>query len=189
MYWRPDMAGWRSVLGADPRTRASVFGVKGGFKNDVAGKITTQYAWDLYLDMKTLGFTFQVVVGPVDGVYQQKSYAVPGMKTAYQEKCNNEHLQHYAVVYRVADASTNNCPTVRFYIDHEECEVLTLPAPIVDFPVCFKDGMAFSVGGNLNDHPMQGWFDEIRYTERALQPSEFLVLKRYFPRPTVLIFR
>jgi hypothetical protein len=188
MYWRPDIDGWKAVLGSDPRTRASVFGVKGAFKNGVAG-FTTQYAWDLYMDMKALGFVLNVIVGPVDGAYQQKSYAVPGMKTAYQEKCNNEHLQHYAVVYRVADASTNNCPTVRFYIDHEECEVLTLPAPIVDFPVCFKDGMAFSVGGNLNDHPMQGWFDEIRYTERALQPSEFLVLKRYFPRPTVLIFR
>lgn len=189
MYWRPDIAGWRAVLGSDPRTRASVFGVKGAFKNDIAGKITTQYAWDLYMDMKALSFTFQVVVGPVDGAYQQKSYAVPGMKTAYQEKCDNEHLQHYAVVYRVADASKNNSPTVRFYIDHEECEVLTLPAPIVDFPACFKDGTAFSVGGNLNDHPMQGWFDEIRYTARALPPSEFLVLKRYFPRPTVLIFR
>ena len=188
MYWRPDIDGWKAVLGSDSRTRASVFGVKGAFKNGVAG-FTTQYAWDLYMDMKALGFVLNVIVGPVDGAYQQKSYAVPGMKTAYQEKCNNEHLQHYAVVYRVADASTNNCPTVRFYIDHEECEVLTLPAPIVDFPVCFKDGMAFSVGGNLNDHPMQGWFDEIRYTERALQPSEFLVLKRYFPRPTVLIFR
>ena len=188
MYWRPDIDGWKAVLGSDPRTRASVFGVKGAFKNGVAG-FTTQYAWDLYMDMKALGFVLNVIVGPVDGAYQQKSYAVPGMKTAYQEKCNNEHLQHYAVVYHVADASTNNCPTVRFYIDHEECEVLTLPAPIVDFPVCFKDGMAFSVGGNLNDHPMQGWFDEIRYTERALQPSEFLVLKRYFPRPTVLIFR
>jgi len=189
MYWRPDIDGWKAVLGTDPRTRASIFGVKGAFKNGVSGSITTQYAWDLYLDMKSLGFTFQVIVGPVDGAYQQKSYAVPGMKTAYQAKCNNEHLQHYAVVYRVADASTNNCPTVRFYIDHEECEVLTLSAPMVDFPACFKDGMAFSVGGNLNDHPMQGWFDEIRYTERALSPSEFLVLKRYVPRGTVIILR
>lgn len=189
MYWRPDIDGWRAVLGADTRTRASVFGVKGGFKNDVAGKITTQYAWDLYLDMKTLGFTFQVVVGPVDGAYQQKAYGVPGMKTAYQEKCDNGHLQHYAVVYRVADADNNGSPTVRFFIDHEECETLTLPAPMVDFPVCFKDGMAFSVGGNLNDHPMQGWFDEIRYTARALPPSEFLFLKRYAPRGTILILR
>ena len=139
--------------------------------------------------MKSLGFTFQVVVGPVDGAYQQKAYGVPGMKTAYQEKCDNGHLQHYAVVYRVADAGNNGRPTMRFFIDHEECETLTLPAPIVDFPACFKDGMAFSVGGNLNDHPMQGWFDEIRYTERALPPSEFLVLKRYAPRGSILIMR
>lgn len=182
MYWRPDMDGWKAVLGTDPRTRASVFGVKGGFKNDVAGKITTQYAWDLYMDMKESSFVLNVIVGPIDGAYKQKSYAVPGMKTAYQEKCNNEHLQHYAVVYRVADADNNGSPTVRFYIDHEECETLTLPAPIVDFPACFKDGMAFAVGNNLNDHPMQGWFDEIRYTTRALSPSEFLVLQH---RPIV----
>lgn len=188
MYWRPDIDGWKAVLGSDPRTRASVFGVKGAFKNGVAG-FTTQYAWDLYLDMKSLGFTFQVVVGPVDGAYQLKSYGVPGMKTAYQEKCVNRHLQHYAVVYRVADADNEDRPTVRFFIGHEECETLTLPAPIVDFPACFKDGMAFSVGGNLNDHPMQGWFDEIRYTERALPPSEFLVLKRYAPRGIILILR
>ena len=187
MYWRPDLAGWRAVLGSDPRTRASVFGVKGGFKNGVAGKITTQYAWDLYLDMKTLGFTFQVVVGPVDGAYQQKAYGVPGMKTAYQAKCDNEHLQHYAVVYRVADAGNNGSPTVRFFIDHEECETLTLLAPMVDFPACFNDGMAFAVGNNLNDHPMQGWFDEIRYTERALSPSEFLVLRHFPFRGTVII--
>ena len=189
MYWRPDIDGWKAVLGTDPRTRASIFGVKGAFKNGVSGSITTQYAWDLYLDMKSLGFTFQVVVGPVDGAYQLKSYGVPGMKTAYQEKCVNRHLQHYAVVYRVADADNEDRPTVRFFIGHEECETLTLPAPIVDFPACFKDGMAFSVGGNLNDHPMQGWFDEIRYTERALPPSEFLVLKRYAPRGTVIILR
>jgi hypothetical protein len=189
MYWRPDLAGWRAVLGSDPRTRASVFGVKGAFKNGISGSITTQYAWDLYLDMRALGFTFNVIIGPVDGVYQQKSYAVPGMKTAYQEKCDNEHLQHYAVVYRVADAGNNGNPTVRFFIDHEECETLTLPAPIVDFPACFKDGMAFSVGGNLNDHPMQGWFDEIRYTERALPPSEFLVLQHRPFRGTFIIMR
>ena len=182
MYWRPDINGWKTVLGEDPRTRASVFGVKGAFNNGVSGAITTQYAWDLYIDMKALGFTLNVIVGPIDGAYQQKSYAVPGMKTAYQEKCNNEHLQHYAVVYRVADANNSGSPTVRFFIDHEECEALTLPAPIVDFPVCFKDGMAFAVGNNLNDHPMQGWFDEIRYTTRALSPSEFLVLQH---RPIV----
>ena len=182
MYWRPDVDGWRAVLGEDPRARASVFGVKGAFNNGVAGAVTTQYAWDLYMDMKELSFVLNVIVGPIDGAYKQKSYAVPGMKAAYQEKCSNEHLQHYAVVYRVADASTNNCPTVRFYIDHEECETLTLPAPIVDFPAFFKDGMAFAVGNNLNDHPMQGWFDEIRYTTRALSPSEFLVLQH---RPIV----
>ncbi len=182
MYWRPDVDGWRAVLGEDPRARASVFGVKGAFNNGVAGAVTTQYAWDLYMDMKELSFVLNVIVGPIDGAYEQKSYAVPGMKAAYQEKCSNEHLQHYAVVYRVADVSTNNCPTVRFYIDHEECETLTLPAPIVDFPAFFKDGMAFAVGNNLNDHPMQGWFDEIRYTTRALSPSEFLVLQH---RPIV----
>ena len=170
--YRPRSYDVAPVLGTDPRTRASIFGVKGAFKNGVSGSITTQYAWDLYLDMKSLGFTFQVVVGP-----------------AYQETCVNRHLQHYAVVYRVADADNEDRPTVRFFIGHEECETLTLPAPIVDFPACFNDSMAFAVGNNLNDHPMQGWFDEIRYTTRALAPSEFLVLKRYFPRPTVLIFR
>jgi hypothetical protein len=182
MYWRPDMDGWKAVLGTDPRTRASVFGVSGAFKNGVAGSVSTQYAWDLYMDMKESSFVLNVIVGPIDGAYKQKSYAVPGMKTAYQEKCNNEHLQHYAVVYRVADADNNGSPTVCFFIDHEECETLTLPAPIVDFPACFKDGMAFAVGNNLNDHPMQGWFDEIRYTTRALSPSEFLVLQH---RPIV----
>jgi hypothetical protein len=44
--------------------------------------------------------------------------------------------------------------------------------------------MAFAVGNNLNDHPMQGWFDEIRYTTRALSPSEFLVLQ---PRPAIRV--
>ena len=118
----------------------------------------------------------------VDGAYQLKSYGVPGMKTAYQEKCVNRHLQHYAVVYRVADADNEDRPTVRFFIGHEECETLTLPAPMVDFPACFNDSMAFAVGNNLNDHPMQGWFDEIRYTTRALSPSEFLVMQH---RPIV----
>ncbi len=189
MYWRPDIDGWKAVLGTDPRTRASLFGVSGAFKNGVSGSIITQYAWDLYMDIKASSFTFNVIVGPVDGAYQQKAYAVPGMKTSYLEKCVNEHLQHYAVVYRVADAANNGNPTVRFFIGHEECETLTLPAPIVDFPACFKDGMAFSVGNNLNDPPMQGWFDEIRYTERALPPSEFLFLKRYAPRGIILILR
>ena len=190
MYWRPDIDGWKAVLGTDPRTRASLFGVKGAFKNDVPGKITVQFAWDLYLDMKTTNFNFQATCGPMDGTYQQwKSWDIAPMRTAYLEKCVNRHLQHYAVVYRVSDADNDGSPTVRLYIDHEECAILTLPAPIVDFPACFKDDMAFAVGNNLNDHPMQGWFDEIRYTARALQPSEFLFLKRYAPRGTILILR
>ena len=183
MYWRPDIDGWKAVLGTDPRTRASLFGVKGAFKNDVPGKITVQFAWDLYLDMKTTNFNFQATCGPMDGTYQQwKSWDIAPMRTAYLEKCVNRHLQHYAVVYRVSDADNDGSPTVRLYIDHEECAILTLPAPIVDFPACFKDDMAFAVGNNLNDHPMQGWFDEIRYTARALPPSEFLVLQH---RPLV----
>ena len=190
MYWRPDFAGWRAVLGGDPRTRASLFGVKGAFKNGVAGSITTQYAWDLYLEMNTMNFVFEATYGPVDGQYKLLPYAtLAGMKAAFLEKCDNAYLQHYAVVYRVADAGNGGSPTVRLFIDHEECAAMTLPAPIVDFPACFKDGMAFAVGNNLNDHPMQGWFDEIRYTARALDPSEFLVLKRYAPRGTVLILR
>jgi hypothetical protein len=192
MYWRPDIDGWKAVLGTDPRTRASLFGVKGAFKTSVPGWITTQFAWDLYLEMNTTNFLFQATHGPVDGTYAQLKYAdavVGAMRTAYLEKCDNAHLHHYAVVYRVADAGNGGSPTVRFYIDHEECAALTLPAPIVDFPACFKDGMAFAVGNNLNDHPMQGWFDEIRYTARALSPSEFLVLKRYAPRGTILILR
>lgn len=190
MYWRPDIDGWKAVLGTDPRTRASLFGVKGAFKNDVPGKITVQYAWDLYLEMNTTNFLFQATHGPVDGQYKQLPYApLAGMKTAFLEKCDNDHLQHYAVVYRVADAGNDGSPTVRLYIDREECATVTLPAPIVDFLSCFKDGMAFAVGNGLNDHPMQGWFDEIRYTARALPPSEFLVLKRYAPRGTILILR
>ena len=190
MYWRPDFDGWRSVLGTDARTRASLFGVKGAFKTGVPGSITVQYAWDLYLEMNTTNFLFQATHGPVDGQYKQLPYApLAGMKTAFLEKCDNAHLQHYAVVYRVSDAANNDSPTVRLYIDHEECAALTLPAPIVDFPACFKDGMAFAVGNGLNDHPMQGWFDEIRYTARALSPSDFLVLKRYAPRGTIVILR
>ena len=40
--------------------------------------------------------------------------------------------------------------------------------------------VAFSLGGeNLNNHPMQGWFDEVRYTARALDPEDFLVYAKY----------
>lgn len=41
----------------------------------------------------------------------------------------------------------------------------------------------------LFDQPMQGWFDEIRYTKRALQPSEFLVLQHKPFLGTTLIMR
>ena len=184
MYWRPDIDGWRDILKPNPRPRASLFGVTGNFQPGiVTNKYSCYFAWDLYFDMKTTNFTFQATYGPVDRAYRSyKASDIGLMKSAYLEKCNNGHLQHYAVVYRVADAGNNDSPTVRLYIDREECATLTLPAPIVDFPAYFRDGMAFTIGNDLNDNPMQGWYDEIRYTTRALQPSEFLVLQH---RPVV----
>ena len=184
MYWRPDIDGWRDILKPNPRPRASLFGVTGNFQPGiVTNKYSCYFAWDLYFDMKTTNFTFQATCGPVDRAYRSyKASDIGLMKSAYLEKCNNGHLQHYAVVYRVADAGNNDSPTVRLYIDREECATLTLPAPIVDFPAYFRDGMAFTIGNDLNDNPMQGWYDEIRYTTRALQPSEFLVLQH---RPVV----
>lgn len=183
MYWRPDIDGWRDILKPNPRPRASLFGVTGNFQPGiVTNKYSCYFAWDLYFDMKTTNFTFQATYGPVDRAYRSyKASDIGLMKSAYLEKCNNGHLQHYAVVYRVADAGNNDSPTVRLYIDREECATLTLPAPIVDFPAYFRDGMAFAVGNDLNDNPMQGWFDEIRYTTRALLPSEFLVLQHRPP--------
>ena len=183
MYWRPDIDGWRAVLSANPRPRASLFGVTGRFQKGLVPSVYSFFfAWDLYLDMKTTNFVFQATTGPVDGVYQiYTSYDIPAMKTAYLAKCNDAHLHHYAVVYRVADADNGNTPTARLFIDHEECAAVALPTPIVDFISSFAT-KAFAVGNDLNDNPMQGWFDEVRYTTRALQPSEFLVLQH---RPVV----
>ena len=100
------------------------------------------------------------------------------MGSLYSAKCKDGLMHHYAVVYRVSDANNGGNPTVRLYIDREEGYVFTLQGPIVDSGACFKS-VAFALGAQeLNNHPMQGWFDEVRYTARALAPSEFLTLRR-----------
>jgi hypothetical protein len=100
------------------------------------------------------------------------------MGNTYSAKCKDGLMHHYAVVYRVSDANNGGSPTVRLYIDHEEAYVFTLQGPIVDSGAYFKN-VAFALGAQeLNNHPMQGWFDEVRYTARALAPAEFLTLRR-----------
>ena len=186
-YWRPDIDGWCAILGNDAgsRYRSSVFGVKGFFNNDVEGGLTSQYVWKLYFDMKATNFTCQVVTGDTGSGFKQESFESK-MRSTYLQKCNDGRLHHYAVVYRVVDAENGDKPTVRLYIDHEQAEKLTLTQAMVDFHALHKY-VAFTVGNGLNDHPMQGWYDEIRYTARALAPSEFLRLQRQ-PRGMVILF-
>lgn len=181
MYFRPDFDGWNAVLGSDAgnRYRASVFGIKGEFKSGVSA-LTHKYVWDLYLDMQTTNFAFNAVCGNQGNGFSTPSY-FNLMKNAYLQKCNDGRMHHYAVVYRTADTGNDGKPTVRLYIDHEEITALTLDAPLVDFASSHRN-IAFAVGNDLNDHPMQGWFDEIRYTARALDPEDFLRLQH---RPTV----
>ena len=96
-------------------------------------------------------------------------------------------MHHYAVVYRVSDPGNDGDPAVRIYIDGQEAKTINLSYPIVDFGTYFQN-VCFSLGAQeLNNHPMQGWFDEVRYTARALSPSEFLRLRA--PSGTYILFR
>ena len=176
-YWKPDVEGWWAVLGNDAssRYRSSIFGVKGTFRNDVANKIPATYLWNISFNMNTSNFNFMCLIAKPDGTFADFS-DWNEMGPLYRSMCNDGKMHHYAVVYRVSDPGNDNNPTVRFYIDRTEGMVYTLSAPIVDFGACYKD-VAFVLGAQeLNNHPMQGWFDEVRYTARALSPSEFLKL-------------
>jgi len=194
-YWRPDIDGWNAILGdtevgSTKRYRSAIFGIRGGFQSNVQGRFNTEFAWTLAFDMNATNFSYRVVTAyyDVDGgtnVFKSTSFERKMNKT-YLQKCNDGRLHHYAVVYRVADAENGNKPTVRVYIDHAEAETFTMSAPMVDFPT-FYQNVAFSVGTGMNAHPMQGWYDEIRYTARALAPSEFLRLRRS-PRGLVIMF-
>ena len=178
-YWMPDMEGWLAKLGNDAggRYRASIFGVKGNFRDDVPNKIACSYVWSLHFNMNGETFNFGCIVQKPDGTYIDDSQWTL-MGNMYSAKCKDGLMHHYAVVYRVSDANNGGNPTVRLYIDREEGKVLTLQGPIVDSGACFKS-VAFALGAQeLNNHPMQGWFDEVRYTARALAPSEFLTLRR-----------
>ncbi len=136
--------------------------------------------------MNTSNFNFMCVIAKPDGTFDDTS-TWNAMGPLYQSTCNDGKMHHYAVVYRVSAPENGNNPTVRFYIDRTEGKVHTLTAPLVDFGACYKD-VAFALGSQeLNNHPMQGWFDEVRYTARALSPSEFLKLSSC--AGTMLIFR
>ena len=177
-YWRPDVDGWKAILGSDAgnRYRASVFGVKGAFADNVPGSINPSYAWSLSFNMTSSDFNFYYVYKKADG----SGFASVGnteiMRSEYAARCNDGAMHHYAVVYRESDGGK---PTVRIYIDHAEAAVLELKGSLVDSASLMKN-VAFSLGGeNLNNHPMQGWFDEVRYTARALDPEDFLVYAKY----------
>lgn len=177
-YWRPDVDGWRVVLGNDAggRYRTSVFGVKGAFVSDVPGWIDTSYAWSLAFNMDRFDFNLYCVVDKADGSGFAKCEYWNIMRSEYADRCNDGAMHHYAVVYRESDGGK---PKIRIYIDHVEAKVLELDGPLVDCPSLMRD-VAFSLGGeNLNNHPMQGWFDEVRYTARALDPEDFLVYAKY----------
>lgn len=178
-YWKPDMEGWLAKLDNDQgnRYRASVFGVKGNMRDDVPNKINGSYVWCLHFNMNTENFNIGCIVRKPDGTYlDDNKWTIMG--NAYSAKCKDGLMHHYAVVYRVSDANNGGSPTVRLYIDHEEEYVFTLQGPIVDSGAYFKN-VAFALGAQeLNNHPMQGWFDEVRYTARALAPAEFLKLRR-----------
>ena len=177
-YWRPDVDGWKAILGSDEgnRYRASVFGVRGAFADNVPGSINTSYAWSLSFNMTSSDFNFYYVYKKADG----SGFASVGnteiMRSEYAARCNDGAMHHYAVVYRESDGGK---PTVRIYIDHAEAAVLELKGSLVDSASLMKN-VAFSLGGeNLNNHPMQGWFDEVRYTARALDPEDFLKFTTY----------
>jgi hypothetical protein len=178
-YWMPDMEGWLAKLDNDQgkRYRASVFGVKGNMRDDVPNRINCSYVWCLHFNMNTENFNIGCIVRKPDGTYlDDNKWTIMG--NAYSAKCKDGLMHHYAVVYRVSDANNGGNPTVRLYIDHEEGYVFTLQGPIVDSGAYFKNA-AFALGAQeLNNHPMQGWFDEVRYTARALAPAEFLTLRR-----------
>ena len=145
-YWKPDIEGWWAVLGNDAGTRyrSSIFGVKGGFRNDVANRLSSQYVWNLTFNMNTSNFNFMCVIAKPDGTFDDTS-TWNAMGPLYQSTCNDGKMHHYAVVYRVSDPENGNNPTVRFYIDRTEGMAYTLSAPIVDFGAYYKD-VAFVLG-------------------------------------------
>lgn len=178
-YWMPDMEGWLAKLDNDQgkRYRASIFGVMGNMRDDVPNRINCSYVWCLHFNMNTENFNIGCIVRKPDGTYADDSKWTL-MGNTYSAKCKDGLMHHYAVVYRVSDANNGGNPTVRLYIDQEEGYVFTLQGPIVDSGAYFKN-VAFALGAQeLNNHPMQGWFDEVRYTARALAPVEFLTLRR-----------
>ena len=178
-YWMPDRDGWLAKLGDDQggRYRSSVFGVKGNFRDGVPNRISCSYAWCLHFNVNVENFNLGCVVLKPDGTYVDDA-VWSQMGTIYKNKCKDGKMHHYAVVYRVSDANNGGNPTVRIYIDHEEALKRTLAGTLVDFGSYFHN-VAFSLGSyDLNNHPMQGWFDEVRYTARALAPTEFLKLRR-----------
>jgi len=187
-YWMPDRDGWLAMLDGDAgnRYRTSIFGVKGSFKNDVVNRISCSAAWNLNFNMNSENFNFSCIMAHADGTYSEYSdWNLMG--NDYKAKCKDGRMHHYAVVYRVSDSGNDGGPTVRFYIDGTEAKCLKPSYPMVDFGACFQS-VAFALGAQeLNNHPMQGWFDEVRYTARALSPSEFLRLRS--PVGTSILFR
>ncbi len=187
-YWMPDRDGWLAMLDGDAgnRYRTSIFGVKGSFKNDVVNRINCSAAWNLNFNMNSENFNFSCIMAHADGTYSEYSdWNLMG--NDYKAKCKDGRMHHYAVVYRVSDSGNDGGPTVRFYIDGTEAKCLKPSYPMVDFGACFQS-VAFALGAQeLNNHPMQGWFDEVRYTARALSPSEFLRLRS--PVGTSILFR
>jgi hypothetical protein len=127
--------------------------------------------------MNADNFNFACIIAHADGTYSEYSdWNLMG--SDYVAKCKDGRMHHYAVVYRVSDPGNDGGPAVRLYIDGAEAKFVKLSYPIVDIRTYFQN-VSFAVGSQeMNNHPMQGWFDEVRYTARALAPSEFLTLRR-----------
>lgn len=77
---------------------------------------------------------------------------------------------HYAIVY------DDEKLTSTFYIDGVIRGLVEYKEPLMADSM-LRSSRNLQIGYGANNHPFQGWFDEIRMVRRALDPSEFLTFK------------
>jgi len=115
------------------------------------------------------GCTWSMSVTP-DGVFSVRFDTQPGSSgPGFNYSVSSGTLVNDGLWHHVAMVFNHENQQCRLYVDYEETKSTILQGPLV------YDNEFFTIGRGLN-----GWLDDIRISDKALHPEQFLRKSRFF---------
>ena len=159
--------------------RYNLFGLSGVSRNTEC----PHFSWQLLMGNDStyptrLSVWCNVVTGKVDGVARVRYEQNLQYDSASLETINKEGWHHVALTYSEADTR------LRLYVDYKPATMRNgiINAVLDDCNIRYpldqpEDATFWYFGNGLNSGAFDGLIDEIRFTRKVLQPSQFLRLR------------